>query len=43
MAAHSDAALLEIVTKDRSDYDPAALAAAEAELERRHLTPSQVR
>jgi hypothetical protein len=32
MANHPDAVLLEIVTKDRGDYEPAALAAADAEL-----------
>ncbi|WP_156040478.1 hypothetical protein [Chondromyces apiculatus] len=42
MRKHSDAELLDIVTKQRDDYVPEALAAADAELARRSLSPKQV-
>jgi hypothetical protein len=39
MAARSDAGLVEIVTGDPDDWDPDAIAAATAEIEKRGISP----
>jgi hypothetical protein len=41
MIRRTDAELIAIVTSDRNDYMPAAIAAAEAEVQRRGLTYEQ--
>lgn len=42
MALRTDPELIAIVTSDRNDYMPAAILAAEAEVERRGLTHEQL-
>ncbi len=42
MEQRTDSELMEILTKDRDEYQPEALKAAEAELEKRKLTVDQI-
>lgn len=42
MAQRSDAELIEILTKKQEDYQPEALSAAEAELEKRNLSVEKI-
>jgi hypothetical protein len=42
MAKRPDSELLEIITKRRNDFQPAAIEAAELEIEKRNLSKEQI-